>query len=123
MTNQIDKLIDELPGGWNGLELKILPKYFQEVLSGSKTFEIRYDGDKDFYQGQIILLREFVKTPQGGFYTEQSQLIQITYITKYEQKENYVVFAFKLLPLPTEDTIMMTREELRDFADKVREVG
>lgn len=39
-------------------ELKILPEYFEKVLDGSKTFELRKD-DRGFKVGDILILREY----------------------------------------------------------------
>lgn len=39
-------------------ELKILPQYFEKVLDGSKTFELRKD-DRGFEVGDILILKEF----------------------------------------------------------------
>lgn len=39
-------------------ELKIWPVYFEDVLSGAKTFELRKN-DRDFQVGDILVLKEF----------------------------------------------------------------
>ena len=38
------------------IELQIWPQYFEEVLSGNKTFEVREKRDRDFRVGNILLL-------------------------------------------------------------------
>ena len=81
-------------------ELKILPCYFNEVVSGNKTFEIRDNSDRGFQKGDIVKLREFdpsfimQKIGSGG-YTGNELLIEITYVTNAYQKDNYIVFGFK----------------------------
>lgn len=40
-------------------ELKILPEYFEKVLDGSKTFELRKD-DRGFNVGDVLILREYI---------------------------------------------------------------
>ena len=45
-------------------ELKISPKYFDDVKSGNKRFEIRKD-DRDYKVGDLITLREY----ENGQYT------------------------------------------------------
>ena len=45
-------------------ELKILPQYFKEVISGSKTFEIRKN-DRNFCIGDRLVLKEW----ENGQYT------------------------------------------------------
>jgi hypothetical protein len=47
-------------------EVKILPKYFEEVQSGAKTFEYRKD-DRGYKVGDIIRLMEY--QPESGNYT------------------------------------------------------
>lgn len=57
-------------------ELKIFPEYFNSVISGDKTFEIRKN-DRNFLVGDHIALNEFTK--EGG-YTGRSALYRITYV-------------------------------------------
>ena len=38
-------------------ELKIWPKYYEEVSMGHKTFEIRKN-DRDFKKGDTLILKE-----------------------------------------------------------------
>lgn len=38
------------------LELQIWPQYFEEVLSGNKTFEVREKRDRDFRVGKKLIL-------------------------------------------------------------------
>lgn len=57
-------------------ELKIFPEYFNKVISGEKTFEIRLN-DRNFLVGDYIALNEF--TTEGG-YTGRSALYRITYV-------------------------------------------
>ncbi|MGA5592387.1 ASCH/PUA domain-containing protein [Enterococcus mundtii] len=71
-------------------QLKILPQYFQAVSIGDKTFEIRKN-DRDFKVGDNIALSEY----EDGQYTGRSILVVITYITDYEQKDDYIVFGIK----------------------------
>lgn len=46
-------------------ELKIYPKYFEEILDGKKTFEIRKD-DRDFQVGDSIVLKEWDNIKYSG---------------------------------------------------------
>lgn len=39
-------------------ELKVQPPYFDALLDGSKTFEVRRN-DRGFQRGDVLLLREF----------------------------------------------------------------
>jgi len=74
-------------------ELKIQPKYFVAVAFGLKTFEIRSTEDRTFEVGDVVKLVEFEESGS----TSASALVRILYITDYEQKDNYIVFSFKLV--------------------------
>lgn len=39
-------------------ELKIIPKYFKQILSAEKTFEIRKN-DRNYQENDILILKEF----------------------------------------------------------------
>lgn len=73
--------------------LKILPEYFGAQKNRVKTFEIRKN-DRNFKVGDKLMLYEIdPKTKQkAGRLLE----VQVTYITNYAQKEDYVVMATKL---------------------------
>ncbi|MDW8517923.1 ASCH/PUA domain-containing protein [Priestia flexa] len=71
-------------------ELKSLPEYFNAVYIGAKTFEIRKN-DRDFKVGDTLVLKEIFSASKN--FTGRSLEKKITYITDYEQKENYVVMA------------------------------
>ncbi|MDW7673198.1 MAG: DUF3850 domain-containing protein [Bacillota bacterium] len=57
-------------------ELKTWPEYFQPVVEGRKTFEIRLD-DRDFKEGDYLLLKEYY--PKKG-YTGREIFVQVAYI-------------------------------------------
>lgn len=76
--------------------LKILPKYFREVVAGNKTFEIRSTSDRDFVEGERVKLREF----DGKNYTGQEVIVEIMYVTGYEQKNWNVVFSHRIISMP-----------------------
>lgn len=68
--------------------LKILPEYFEAQKSGKKAFEIRKN-DRNYKVGDYLKLNEYdpkIKKPTG-----RAILVEITYITDYQQKDNYVV--------------------------------
>lgn len=56
-------------------ELKIYPKYFEEVLKENKNFEIRKN-DRNFQLGDKILLREWDNIK----YTGRTISAEITYV-------------------------------------------
>lgn len=76
-------------------KIKILPKYYQAVLRGDKTFEIRKN-DRDYKVGDNVLLMEYDTEKQE--YTNRTLAKMISYITDYEQKEGYIVFALREIP-------------------------
>ena len=73
-------------------ELKILPQFFADVISGEKSFEIRKN-DRPFHKGDLLALNEF----DGQYYTGNSCLVYIDYImddTEYCKKD-MVILAIK----------------------------
>lgn len=74
-------------------ELKIHPTYFQEVINGNKTFEIRKN-DRDYSVGDVLFLNEY--DPDKKIYTGRRTRVKITYITNYAQAEDYIVIGIKL---------------------------
>lgn len=70
-------------------KIKCWPKYFQSSWVGRKTFEIR-ENDRNYRVDDEIVLEEW--DPAENDYTGRSICGVITYITDYEQKEDYVVF-------------------------------
>ncbi|TOZ05118.1 RNA-binding protein [Levilactobacillus brevis] len=73
-------------------ELKIQPKYFNDVLMGTKTFEIRKN-DRNYKVGDMLILKEWV--PGTRVYTGKELARKVTYITDYQQKPGYVVMAIE----------------------------
>ena len=70
-------------------ELKILPHFFTDVLTGEKTFEIRKN-DRPFQKGDLLALNEH----NGQYYTGRSCLVYIDYImndTEYVKKDMVVM--------------------------------
>lgn len=58
-------------------ELKILPKWYEDVIKGIKKFELR-EADRDFEVGDLLRLREY----ENGNYTGRQCYAAITYIYK-----------------------------------------
>lgn len=74
-------------------ELKIYPQYFEKVLDGTKTFEVRKN-DRDFQVGDTVVLKEFYNIKYSG----REITVKITYILDdkfYGVSEGYIVFAFQ----------------------------
>ena len=79
-------------------ELKILPEYFNAVICGEKTFELRKN-DRDFQRGDVVCLMEY--DTLNAELTGRQQLIEITYVLygdekteKYGLKKGYCIFSF-----------------------------
>ena len=74
-------------------ELKILPKYFDDVKIGQKTFEVRKN-DRGFKEGDMLALNEF--DPIKG-YTGNSIVVYVDYIMNDPEyiKEGYVIMGIK----------------------------
>lgn len=69
-------------------DLKCWPEYFQALVDGRKTFEVRRN-DRNFAVGDWLYLREWdLKTQE---YTGRSIRLKVAYITEWEQKTGYVV--------------------------------
>lgn len=47
------------------IELKILPKFYNDILYKDKRFEVRDTTDRTFRLGDLVLLREYYN---GGIY-------------------------------------------------------
>lgn len=75
-------------------ELKIKTKYFREIESGDKTFEVRYN-DRNFQKYDILHLREYA----DGEYTSRKIDAEVTYILYDKEfcKEGYVIMAIKVI--------------------------
>jgi uncharacterized protein YqfB (UPF0267 family) len=58
--------------------LKTWPEYFEQVVIGTKTFEIRKNDDRTFSVGDILKLEEF--DPVKQMYTSRISFVIVTYI-------------------------------------------
>lgn len=73
--------------------LKIRKPYFDAIINGTKTFEVRKN-DRGFKVGDIVDLEEI----DDDGYTLRYIVVEITYILDDPQYclPGYVIFAFKL---------------------------
>lgn len=86
----------------NKIEKKVWPKYFQAIIEGKKTYELRL-ADFDIKEGDILILREW--NPEIKDYTGRIIEKKVTYVGKTkgltfwskEEIENYgyQIIAFK----------------------------
>lgn len=75
-------------------ELKVIPKFFKEVLDGTKNFEVRKK-DRPFKVGDLLALNEY--NIDSKLYSGQSCLVYIDYILDDPEycKEGYVILGIK----------------------------
>lgn len=73
-------------------DLKTWPQFFEKLVDGSKTFEIRYN-DRGFEVGHKLRLREW--DPETGEYSGREVGRVVTYITSMHQQYGYVVMGIR----------------------------
>lgn len=74
--------------------LKIERPFFEAVVSGEKTFEIRKD-DRGFQRGDIVVLSEVDEVTKK--FTDRSATATISYVTGFKQQSGYVVFSISVI--------------------------
>lgn len=77
-------------------ELKCRPEYFQRIVSGQKTFEVRKN-DRNYQVGDTLVLKEFdpaIGFPDHGLYG--TVRAKVVYIETYAQQDGYVVLGIEL---------------------------
>lgn len=72
--------------------LKISPESFKAIDEDLKFFEI-VQKDKEIKVGDLALLQEYIF--ENKEYTEKKILIEICYITKFEEKDESIIFSFR----------------------------
>lgn len=77
-------------------KLKLLPQYFERVLTGEKTFETRKN-DRGFQKDDIVILNEYdpsvVSSFESAKYTGRNIKATIGFVLSEYQKEGYVTFS------------------------------
>ncbi len=74
-------------------ELKIWPEFFNKVLSGEKTFELRKD-DRAFRAGDVLILKEW--NPKTKKYTGRESDYYVPYIMSgFGLKKDWVIMSIK----------------------------
>lgn len=69
-------------------KLKTWPQYYERILSGEKTFEIRFN-DRDFQAGDILVLQEYDP------FTKEYSCRQIIRTVLYVLHDSQGVFGLK----------------------------
>jgi hypothetical protein len=84
-------------------DLKILPEYFDAVLSGDKAFEVRSIKDRTFHPGDELRLREWHYSAEiagaNGGYSGREVTVKVTYVLPgitYKGDEAVVMSIFLL---------------------------
>ncbi|MFS7399016.1 ASCH/PUA domain-containing protein [Carnobacterium maltaromaticum] len=73
-------------------ELKIGSEFFEAVKDGRKKFEIRKN-DRNYQEGDILILKEY--DPHTQLFSGEIIKVEITYMTDWEQKDDYVVLGIE----------------------------
>lgn len=76
-------------------EVKLLDKYFDDVASGVKTFEIRKN-DRNYEVGDTLVLREILGNEMNVIYTGRKITCEVVYVTDFMQIINYVVLGIEV---------------------------
>ena len=66
------------------VEKKVWPEYFEEILNGSKTFELRLN-DFEINEGDILVLKEW--GPKTKDYTGRMLEKKVGYVGKWKMDE------------------------------------
>ena len=100
------------------LEKKVWPEYFEAILSGRKSFELRL-GDFNCKPGDVLVLREW--KPETKKYTGRTLEKEVTFVIKTKdfcpwtkeevEKHGFQVISFKQpnLKLKTQSTVFFFR--------------
>lgn len=89
-------------------KLKTLPEYFEAVVNGRKTFEVRRD-DRPFADGDTLLLEEW----DGSRYTGRTIKASVGYVLRGEYcRDGYCVMGIKLDGTNADRFRAMSDEEL-----------
>ncbi|MFS7388562.1 ASCH/PUA domain-containing protein [Carnobacterium maltaromaticum] len=73
-------------------ELKIGSEFYEAVKDGRKKFEIRKN-DRNYQEGDILILKEY--DPLTQLFSGEIIKVEITYMTDWEQKNEYVVLGIE----------------------------
>lgn len=75
------------------IEKKILPKYFDEVKSGNKNFELREDED-DIQPGDILVLKEWKNGEYTGEKVTKTVMYVLRNVPQYGLMDGYCIIGF-----------------------------
>ena len=74
---------------------KIRPKFFDEILRGNKTFELRKEDDVQYEEGDILILKE-IETAID-FYTGRFAISRIGFVLRHFEglADDYAIISLK----------------------------
>ena len=72
----------------NKIEKKVWPEYFQEILDGKKTYELRL-ADFDIQEGDILILKEW--DPETKEYSGRAIEKKVTYVGKTKDNRQKIL--------------------------------
>lgn len=78
-------------------ELKTWPEYYDAVVSGQKTFEVR-KSDREFSAGDTLFLQCY--DPETAAYMGQQIEVKVTYILRggaFGVQDGYVVMGIRII--------------------------
>ena len=75
---------------------KIRPKFFDEILKGNKTFELRKEDDVQYEEGDVLILKEIDPT-MVDFYTGRFAISRIGFVLRYFEglSDDYAIISLK----------------------------
>lgn len=80
------------------IEKKINVRFFEDVMSGRKTFELRKEDDVRYEKGDIVLLRAVDET--GKYLLTGSEIpVEVTYVLRNFEglEDGYCICGIKVL--------------------------
>lgn len=77
--------------------LKTWPNFYQEIVTGDKTFEIRNGSDRFFQSGDTLILQEY--DPVQQVYTGREIIRQVGFLLRGEWGLKLEYVCMSLLPM------------------------
>lgn len=79
-------------------ELRVLPEYFEAIISGKKKFAVRRD-DRSFEVGDALLLREIERSDEAP-YTGREVEVDVLYVYRGEYcRPGYCIMSIEPRPM------------------------
>lgn len=77
--------------------IKSIPRFYEPLIKGQKTFEIRFN-DRGYQVGDRLIIAEYLESVMRhtGRFSEWT----VVYVTAFAQKEGWVVLGVERIPTP-----------------------